>query len=71
MASEYGKLFGQPFRTERGVTKGYPVSLKIFSILVDALVGSVLLEVYGPHEEHHGFVWALGEENIVFYVYDG
>ena len=66
-----GKLFGRPFRTERGVTKGGPVSLKIFNIVVDAVVREVLLEVCGPQEEHKGLGWVASEHNIFFYANDG
>ena len=35
----------RPFNTEREVTQGYLVSTTIFSIVVDAVVREVLLEV--------------------------
>ena len=44
------------------------VSQKIFNIVVDTVVRAVLLEVCGIQEAHHGFVWASGEHNIVFYA---
>ena len=71
MVPKAGKLFGRPFRTERGVTHGYLVSPTIFNIVMDAVVRVVLLEVCGPQEEHHGFVWEVGEHNIIFYANDG
>ena len=63
-----GSLFGQPFRMERGVTQGIPLSPKIFNILVDAVVRAVLMELCGPREAHHRFGWAAGEQKIFFYV---
>ena len=50
---------------------GDPVSFTIFNIVVDAVVRAVIMEVCGPQEEHHGFVWAAGNHNIVFYADDG
>ena len=60
-----------PFGTERGVTKGDPVSPTIFNILMVAVVRAVMLEVCGPQESHQGLVWAVSEHNIVLYVDDG
>ena len=40
-----GKYFGRPFRMERGVTQGDPVSPKIFNIVVDAVIRAVVLEL--------------------------
>ena len=40
-----GRFYGQPFRTDRGVTQGDPVSPTVFNIVVDAVVRKVLLEV--------------------------
>ena len=40
-----GKLFGRPFRREIGVTQGYPGSPKIFNIVMDTVVMTVLMEV--------------------------
>ena len=65
-----GKLFGRQFRTERGVKKGEPFSPTIFNIVVVVLVREILLEVCGPQEAHHGFVWAAGEHNTILYVDD-
>ena len=45
--------------------------MTIFNIVVDSVVRSVLLEVCGPQEAHHRFVWAAGEHNIFLYVDDG
>ena len=39
------KYFGRPFRMERGVTQGDPVSPKIFNIVVDAVIRAVVLEL--------------------------
>ena len=66
-----GKFFGRPFRMERGVTQGDPISPTIFNIVVGAVIRAILLEVCGPQEAHHGFFWAAGEHNIVFYADDG
>ena len=49
---------------EIGVTQGEPVSPTIFNIVVDAVVREVLLEICGPQEAHHGFIWSAGEHNI-------
>ena len=45
---------------ERGVTQGDPVSLKIFNIVVDAVVQATFLEVWGPQKSQHGMAWAAG-----------
>ena len=50
-----GKNFGRMLRTERRVTQEDPVSLKIFNIVVDAVVRAVMLEVCGPQEANNGF----------------
>ena len=65
-----GEFFGQSLRMERGVNQGDLVSPTIFNIVVDAVVREVRLEVFGPHEAHHGFGWAVVEHNIVFYADD-
>ena len=61
-----GGYYGQPFKTERGVTQGGPVSSTIFNILVNAVVQATLVEVCGPQEDQHGLRWASGEHGIVF-----
>ena len=43
------------------MTQGGAVSLTVFKIVGDAVVRVVLLKIFGPQEEHHGFVWAAGE----------
>ena len=53
------------------MTQGDPVYLKIFNIVVDAVVRVVLLEVFGPQEAQHGFGWLAGEYNIFIYADDG
>ena len=68
MVPKARKLFGHPFRTERGVTQGYLFSMRIFNIVVDGVVIAFLIEFYGTQEEHHGFGWATGEHKIVFYA---
>ena len=50
-------IFGRSLLTERGVTKGYPVSSTIFNVIVDTVVRLVLLEVCGTQDPHHGFRW--------------
>ena len=64
MVPKVGKVFGRPFNMEIGVTQGEPVSPTIFNIVVDAVVREVLLEICGPQEAHHGFIWSAGEHNI-------
>ena len=66
-----GKFFGRPFNMKRGVTQGDPVSRTMFTILVDAVVRLVLLEVCVPQEEPHGFEWAAGKHIIYFCADDG
>ena len=68
---KYGKFFGRPFHMDRGVKQGDLVSLTIFNIVVVAVVRTVLLEVCGPQEKHHGFGWSSGENSICFYAGDG
>ena len=63
-----GKNFGRMLRTERRVTQEDPVSLKIFNIVVDAVVRAVMLEVCGPQEANNGFGWAAGEHNFVLFA---
>ena len=71
MVPKARKLFGKPFRTERGVKQGCPVSPKIFVVVVYAVVREVLMEVCKPQEAQHVFFWAAGKNNIVFYADDG
>ena len=42
--------YGSPFKIECGVTQGDPVSLTIFTILVDAIVWATFLDVCNPQE---------------------
>ena len=49
-----GRLYGRPFRMERGVTQGEPVSPTVFNIVVEAVVRAVLMEVCRPQEAKHG-----------------
>ena len=49
------EALGRQLRKERVVTQGDPVSLKIFNVIVDAVVRAVLLETCGPQEAHHEF----------------
>ena len=53
------------------MTQGDPVSLKIFNLVVEAVVRAVLLELCGPQEANYGFGLSTGEHNIVFYADDG
>ena len=53
------------------MTQGDPIFLKIVNIVVEAVVRAVLLEVCGPQDAHHGFGWAAGDHNIVFYTENG
>ena len=57
-------VFGRTFDMEKLVTQGDLLSPTIFNVVVDEVVRAVLLEVYGPQEAQHGFVWAAGEHNI-------
>ena len=57
-------FLARPLKLESGVTQGNPVSLTIFNIVVNAVVREVLLEVCGPQEAEHWFIWASGEHNI-------
>ena len=68
MVPKAGKFSVRPFNKERGVTKGDPVYPMISNILVDAVVRAVLLEVCDSQEAHHGFGWAVGDHNILFYA---
>ena len=45
VVSKAGRLYGRPFRTERGVTQGYPVSSTVFNVVVDSLVRVFMMEV--------------------------
>ena len=45
-----------------------PVSLTIFSIVVEKVVRAMLLEVCRKQEAHNGLVWDMGENNMVFYA---
>ena len=70
MVPKAGKFFVHPFRTERRVKQGYPVSPTIFNVVVDAVAREVLLEVCRPQEAQHGFGWLVGKHNICFYADD-
>ena len=62
-----GWCYGCPFKTERGVTRGYPVYPTTFKIVVYAGVRAMLLEVCGTQEAQNGLGWAAGGQGIVFY----
>ena len=66
-----GKCFGRLFCIEIGVKQGFPVSLEIFTILLNALVRVVLLEVCGAQEAQHGIGWSEKYHKICFYVDNG
>ena len=68
MVSKDKKSFGRPFRTERRVKQGDPVSTTILKTVVDTLVREVLVEVCRHQEAHHGFSWAAGGHSIFFYA---
>ena len=51
--------------------QGDPVYLKLFNIIVDAVVRATLKEICGPQESQHGFGWSGREHNICFYADDG
>ena len=53
IVTKEGKLLGQTFGTEHGVTQGNPESPMLFNIVVDAVIWVVLADVCGPQEEHH------------------
>ena len=53
------------------MTKGDPVYLTLFNIIVDAAVRATPQEICGPQEAQHGFRWSAGEHNICLYAYDG
>ena len=55
------RFLGTPFGTLRGVTQGYPASLVILNIMVDAVVRVTLEAVCGLQEAWHGMGWANGE----------
>ena len=55
-----GSFYGQPFRTDRGVTQGDPVSPTAFNILMYKLLRVVPMEVCGPQEVRHRLSWSSG-----------
>ena len=65
------RFLGMPLSTVRGVTQGNPMSPMIFNILVDAVVRETLEVVCGTQEVQNGMGWAVGEHNLIFYMYDG
>ena len=52
------------------MTQGYLVSPTISSIVVDAVVSEVLLEVCRPQKAHPGLCWEAREDSTVFYAED-
>ena len=54
VVSKMGSCYVQPFKTGRGVTHGDLVSSTLFSIVVNAVVIAVLLEVCGVQEAQPG-----------------
>ena len=71
MVPKSGRIYGRPFRTERGATQRDPVYPTVFNIVGDAVASYALLEVFGSQEAQHRLVWAEGDHNIVLYAYDG
>ena len=71
MVLKDGRYYSRPFRTERRVTQGGPVSPTVSNIVVNAAIRAVMLEVFVPQESQHVLGWAAGEHNIVLYVYNG
>ena len=64
--TEIREFFRTPFRTDRGVIQGFPVSPKIFNVVVDTVVIAVLMEVCGIQETHHRFGWSAVEHEIFY-----
>ena len=52
------------------MTQGDPVPLEILKIVVNAVVRAFLTEVCVSQEAQHGFIWAVGEHDIVLYMDD-
>ena len=65
-----GRLYGNNFRIERGVTQRELISPTVFNKVVCEVVRVFLMEVCGLQELHYGIIWAYGEQKIVFYVDD-
>ena len=66
MVARAGGCYERPLKTKLGVNQGYPVSLTIFNIVVDAVVWATLMEVCGPQEAQNGLGWAAGDQDTVF-----
>ena len=63
--------YGEPFKAERGVTQGGPVSPKVFNIMVDAIVREWIRELIGDEAASDGLNDAIRLLLAIFYADDG
>ena len=62
--------YGEPFKAERGVTQGGPLSSTLFNILVDAVVREWLRQVLGEDAAQHGVGDEVARFCALFYIDD-
>ena len=65
------RRFGKPFKAQRGVTQGGPVSPKIFNIMVDAIVREWISQLVGDEAVSTGLKDAIKILLAIFYADDG
>ena len=62
--------YGTPFKADRGVTQGGPLSPKLFNIMVDAIVREWLRQVLGDEAASSGVGAAVRYFVALFYADD-
>ena len=62
--------FGKPFKAQRGVTQGGPLSPKLFITLVDAVVWECIYRLNGKWGVIEGLRWAVDAFVSIFYDND-
>ena len=66
-----GAVFGKPFKARRGVPQGEPVSLRIFNVIVDAVVWELLRQTRGDEVARSGVGAEICRFLAAFYADDG
>ncbi len=70
LVCQAGGNYRAPFKAYRGVTQGGPLLLKLFNILVDAVVHECIVQLEGEWENIDELRWAVEALLALFYADD-
>ena len=71
MAAKAGGYYGAAFKGSRGVTQGNPLSLTIFNVVVDVVVGHWMTVTVEVAEVRGDYVQEGRHQNSLLYADDG